>query len=118
MNVVETVDAYVAAWNEREAVRRNELLGQSFNAEGTYRDPLYAVAGRDALVQHIGGYQQRFPDASMERKSDVDGYADVARFAWAIVGPDGVATLQGVDIVALDEDGRIRSITGFFGELT
>jgi hypothetical protein len=117
MDFTATVDAYVAAWNEQDAERRQVLLERAFSADGTYRDPLYSVVGRDALAEHIHGYQQRFPDSSMDRQSRIDGYGDVLRFAWAIVGPDGDVAIQGVDVVSVNDDGKIQSVTGFFGEL-
>jgi hypothetical protein len=54
----------------------------------------------------------------MDRQSRIDGYGDVLRFAWAIVGPEGDVAIQGVDVVSVNDDGRIRSVTGFFGELS
>ena len=117
MDVTETVDAYVAAWNEQDTTKRTALLAGALSEDVSYRDPLYSVLGRGALVDHIGGYQGRFPDATMERRSAVDAHHDVLRFAWAIVGPDGNPTLQGVDFVALNSEGRIAAVTGFFGDL-
>lgn len=117
MDVTDTVDAYVAAWNEPDRERRTEVLEPAFGPGGTYRDPRFSVDGLDALVEHIGGYQQRFAGSRMERRSGVDAYGDVLRFAWAIVGPDGEVALEGVDFIALDDGGRIRSVTGFFGPL-
>ena len=73
MDVTATVDAYVAAWNEQDAERRKGLLEAAFSADGTYRDPLYSVVGRDALAEHIDAYQQRFPGSSTDRQSRVDG---------------------------------------------
>jgi len=118
MDVSATVDAYVAAWNEQDAERRKGLLEAVFSADGTYRDPLYSVVGRDALAEHIEAYQQRFPNSSMDRQSRVDGYGDVLRFAWAIVGPEGETAIQGIDVVSVNGDGKIRAVTGFFGELS
>ena len=117
MDATAVVDAYVAAWNERDDERRAALLAESFSQEGTYRDPLFAVSGRSALVDHIAGFQERFAGTSMTRRSGVDGYQDVCRFAWAVVNEDESVALHGVDIVSLDEVGKIRSVTGFFGPL-
>jgi hypothetical protein len=36
----------------------------------------------------------------------------------AIVGPEGDVAMQGVDVVSGNDDGRIQSVTGFFGELS
>jgi hypothetical protein len=117
MDTTSVVDVYVAAWNERSSARRAGLLAASFNEDGTYMDPLAQVSGRDALVEHIGGFQQRFPDATMERRSRVDGYRDVLRFAWAVVEAENNTAIEGIDFVTVDDLGRLSSVTGFFGVL-
>lgn len=117
MDAQTVADQYAGAWNERDVARRAASLAEVFSDTGTYLDPLGLVSGRDALVEHITGYQSRFPDATMERRSAVDAHANVLRFAWAIAGADGSTLLEGTDFVVLDDDGRIRSVTGFFGPL-
>jgi hypothetical protein len=83
----------------------------------TYTDPTVHVSGRAALAEHVAGFQQRMAGATMERRSRVDGYGDVLRFAWAAIGPDSAVIVEGVDFVALDDDRKIRSVTGFVGVL-
>ena len=39
------------------------------------------------------------------------------RYAWELVGPDGTVALTGLDVGELAGDGRVRRISGFFGEL-
>jgi hypothetical protein len=112
-----TVDTYVAAWNEGDTATCAALLEQVVSEAGTYTDPTIHVSGRDAIIDHVAGFEQRLPGATMERTSRVDGYGDVLRFAWAVVGSDGPVIVEGVDFVVLDEDRRIRSVTGFFGTL-
>ena len=34
-----------------------------------------------------------------------------------VVGPDGTVAVSGIDVGELADDGRLRRITGFFGEL-
>jgi hypothetical protein len=117
MDETTTVDSYVAAWNESDAAGCAALLDQVFSETGSYTDPTIHVSGRDAIVDHVAGFRQRLPGATMERRSRVDGYGDVLRFAWAVIGSDGSVIVEGVDFVSLDEDRRIRSVTGFFGTL-
>ena len=117
MDETTTVDSYVAAWNEGDVDRRTALLGECFGEDGTYTDPTVHVSGRSALAEHVAGFQQRMAGATMERRSRVDAYGDVLRFAWAATGPDAAVIVEGVDFVTLGEDRRIRSVTGFFGVL-
>ena len=117
MDETTTVNRYVAAWNEADAGRCAALLEECFGDDGTYTDPTVQVSGRSALAGHVAGFHQRMAGATMERRSRVDAYGDVLRFAWAAVGADATVIVEGVDFVALDEDRRIRSVTGFFGAL-
>ena len=69
--------------------------------------------GREELVRHITGFQQRMPDARFELASAAEGYAAVFRFDWRLHA--GGKALDGTDFGTLADDGRIASITGFFG---
>lgn len=117
MDITETIESYVDAWSERDPARRSALLAAAFGEAGTYTDPRAAVSGRAALDRHIAGFlTERFPGATMELRSRVDGYGNVARFAWAVV-QERTAVVEGIDFVQLGDDGRIASVTGFFGPL-
>lgn len=117
MDITETIASYVSAWAERDPTRRTALLAECFSDSGSYTDPRAEVNGRAELDQHIGGFlEERFPGATMELRSRVDSYGTVARFAWAVVREDA-DLIEGVDFVTLADDGRIASVTGFFGPL-
>jgi hypothetical protein len=61
--------------------------------------------------------QQQFAGHRFRRASAVDAHHDHLRFAWELVGPDGAVALTGLDVGELAADGRLKRITGFFGEL-
>lgn len=109
-----TVESYVAAWGAADAGARRALLERAWSDDGTYTDPTAHVAGREALVAHIGGFIQRFPGARFAFTGTVDAHHGMLRFGWRIVGPDGGTILAGVDFGELDADGRLRRIVGFF----
>jgi hypothetical protein len=49
-----------------------------------------------------------------------DGDESLRRGNWMcpeLVGPDGTVAVAGVDVGELADDGRLRRITGFFGDL-
>jgi hypothetical protein len=64
-------------------------------------------------MRHGGG----MPEHRFRRASGIDAHHDHFRFAWELVGPDGGIALAGIDAGELTDDGRLRRITGFFGEL-
>jgi hypothetical protein len=76
-----------------------------------------AAVGHAAISDMAATLQAQFPDHRFRRVSGVDAHHDQLRFAWELVGPDGAVVLAGIDVGEVAEDGRLRRITGFFGEL-
>jgi SnoaL-like domain len=112
-----TADAYIAAWNTRDAAERERAVAAAFAPGATYTDPLADVSGRDAITELIGGAQQQFAGWTFRLAGPVDGHHGQARFTWAL-GPDdsngaGDAPVVGFDVVTLDDAGLITSVLGF-----
>ena len=115
--VEEVVALYATAWNEPDAAARRRTLEGAWADRGVYSDPTAHVEGRDALVEHIAGFQSQMPGARIGRTTAVDAHGTVARFGWHLVQADGTEALVGLDFVELAEDGRIARVVGFFGPL-
>ena len=111
----EIVAAYALAWNAPDGAERRRALERAWTDDGVYSDPTAEVAGRDALLAHIGGFQAQMPGARIVLTSGVDEHHGMLRFTWALRGSDGATITDGVDFVELAADGRIRRVTGFFG---
>jgi hypothetical protein len=106
--------AYIAAWNEADEGKRRTLLETSWAEHGVYVDPTAQVAGREALVQHLGNLIQQFPEHRVLLTSGADTHHDLLRFTWARIGADGRNIRNGIDFGELAADGRFLRITGFF----
>ena len=116
-NVTTTVDSYLAMWNETDAARRAEHIELAWAGDGSYVDPQLEARGHAALGDMVGAVHSRFPGYRFRRVSGVDTHHDHVRFAWELAGPDGTVAVAGVDFGVLTSDGRLQSITGFFGDL-
>ena len=116
-NVTTIVDTYLAMWNESDVDERARLIEQAWVADGRYVDPLQEAEGHHALSGMVDAIQARFPDHRFRRQSGVDAHHDQVRFAWDLAGPDGAVVITGLDLGELAADGRLRRITGFFGDL-
>ena len=110
------VDTYLAMWNAEDPARRGQLIADAWMAEGTYVDPLLYAVGHDGLSEMVAGVQAQYPGYKFRRTSGVDGHHDAVRFGWELFGPDGTVLVAGIDVGVL-VDGKLRSITGFFGDL-
>jgi len=117
MGMDDVIATYLQAWNETDESSRRDLLGQVWGEGATYQDPTASVAGAEELVQHIGRFYEQRPGSRFELGSRVDGYADNVRFRWRLLDAAGAQASEGTDFVRLTADGRIASVTGFFGPL-
>ena len=91
---------------------RRELIARTWAEDGTYLDPLLSGVGHDGIDAMMAAAQPQFACLRFRRTSDVDAHHDVVRFSWAL-GPEDNPALAGADFGVV-EDGRFRSITGFF----
>jgi hypothetical protein len=112
-----TIDTYLAAWTEAEPARRAALIEQVWAADGRLIDPPVAAEGRTGISDVFAALQAQFPGHQFRLASGIDAHHDYLRFAWELVAPDGAVALAGLDVGELAADGRLRRITGFFGEL-
>ena len=113
----EVVAAYDAAWNEPSPAERRRLLERAFAADGVPIEPRGRFEGRDAVLERIAGFAERFPGARVRLTSGVDEHHGCLRYAWTIVGADGATLLEGSDFAELGSDGRLRQVVMFFGPL-
>ena len=113
----EVVAAYDAAWNEPDATERRRLLERAFAEDGVLIEPRGRFEGREAVLERIGGFWERFPGARVLLTSGVDEHHGFLRYAWMIVVADGSALLDGIDFAELRSDGRLRRVIMFFGPL-
>jgi len=116
-NVTATVDAYLAMWNEEDSSRRGELIEQAWTADGNYVDPLLEADGHQALTEMVSAVHSQYPGHRFRRTSGIDCHHDQVRFGWELAAPDGAVTVAGLDVGTIAADGRLLSITGFFGDL-
>lgn len=111
----DTIRSYMAAWNEPDEDARRKLLDEAWTDDGEYSDPTAEVAGREALVSHIGRFMEQMPGFRVVGTSGIDTHHGFARFTWGMDDASGARILDGIDFVELARDGRIGRITGFFG---
>lgn len=111
----QTISDYGAAWQEKNAETRLDLLTQCFAEDGHYVDPTAEVSGRDALNAHIGAVLES-SDGRVDITSAPASHHNVVHFTWHMVRADGTKMVEGHDFVHLDADGKIASLAGFFGD--
>lgn len=106
-SVEEAVDGYVAAWNEADAVVRQDLLARSVTDDFEFTGPTGTFRGREALEGLIVALRSRMAGARVARLGPVED----GRFPWAILDAGGATLLGGLDEVDVADDGRLRRIS-------
>ena len=114
-NIEQAVESYFAMWNETDPERRARCIAEAWETDCKYVDPLLEAAGYSALDQMVAGVHAQFPGHRFALTSGLDQHHDRVRFAWELRAPDGSLTVEGIDLGEVGPEGRLRSITGFFG---
>lgn len=113
-NANERVVTYIAAWNERDAKRRRELVAKTWAENGTYVDAHRNGEGHDAIDAMIAKAQVQFPGYQLRLKSGIEAHNGNVRFSWYAGGTEQAPLyLGGTDFGVMTSDGRFQSVTGF-----
>jgi hypothetical protein len=115
--VDDVLDRYDLAWNTGDVEDRRRFLEGALTEDCELIEPRGRFIGRDAILQRINGFSDRFPGARVEITTDVDEHNGFARYGWRIVDHQGSLMLKGIDVVERAADRRLRRIVMFFGAL-
>ncbi|WP_328539164.1 nuclear transport factor 2 family protein [Streptomyces sp. NBC_00344] len=115
MSVHQTAVArYFTAWNAEGPEDIAQAVAAAWSEDGSYTDPLADVAGHQGIAAVIAAAGEQFRGFEFRQTGPVDGHHGVARFSWELVSAvDGSAPVAGSDVIALADDGRIRTVHGF-----
>ena len=111
------VAAYVESWNETDPARRQAAIARAWSPQARFRDPVMASDGHAGLDAMLAAVQARFPGFVLKRTSPVDAHNGSARFTWSLGPASGPTVVEGVDFCALDAEGRLESVVGFFDKI-
>ncbi|MGY1583278.1 nuclear transport factor 2 family protein [Streptomyces sp. MN13] len=107
------VEQYVRFWNAGPEGRQRRSAAAAFADDVEYRAPIGILGGtqaltafRDQFVGHMGAVEFRLRGRPQTHHAR-------ARLAWEIRTEDGDSFATGTDVLHLDDDGRISSVTVF-----
>ncbi|HEY1274599.1 MAG TPA: nuclear transport factor 2 family protein [Thermoleophilaceae bacterium] len=115
--MLDRIDTYIAAWNEPDAARRRELLGQCMSPDGELIDRRGRHRGLDVLRDRIGTFHDSIPGCRVIRSTGADELAGVARHGFTVLDADGSMRTDGLNVIELADDGRLSRVMMFFGPL-
>lgn len=111
----ESVDAFVAAWNEHDAAARMRLLERACTDDVVMRTPGRRTNGRAELDALMADFQRRQPNKRAVFASRVDVQGGAFRYAGMVEDPSGTRTGDVLDAGDCDDDGKIRIVISFVG---
>jgi hypothetical protein len=80
-------------------------------------DPPLEGEGYAGLSEAADLVNTHYAGHTFRRVSGIDTHHEFVRYGWELVGPDGNPVIAGIDVGEVAPDGRLRKITGFFGDL-
>jgi hypothetical protein len=109
VSTTDLIERYLDIWNERDAAVRQTLMGEVLTDDVLYADPDHAgLRGPADLSGAIGHAHEKLGDLRFTLGTVIGAHHDHALFTWRL----GTAA-TGYDVVEFD-NGRIRSVVGFF----
>ncbi len=111
------IQMYDQAWNTGDVSERRRLLEGALTEDCELVEPRGRFVGREAILDRINGFTDRFPGARVDITSKVDAHNGFARYGWTMVDREGNQVLQGLDVVERVTDGRLCRVVMFFGGL-
>jgi uncharacterized protein YndB with AHSA1/START domain len=113
-NATATVDRWFEAWSDRDAESRARTFSEIAVATVRFRDRFSLVDGLDDLRPHIAAAQRFMPGLTMARVGDIRQCQGIVLADWQATGADGAPRARGTNVFALDANGRLVSVTGFW----
>ena len=107
-----TYETYLTAWSAISTEERQRVLGNTVSPEIAYFDAMAQLTGRDALVGHLAGFQERRPNYRFSLAHYLQ-YSDAVLANWLMHDDSGKVVVRGYDSIRLDQARRIASIVGF-----
>ncbi|RKE37423.1 SnoaL-like protein [Paraburkholderia sp. BL23I1N1] len=103
---------YAATWSRDSDARVGELAA-CLADDVTYCDPNGPIEGRLAISAYMSDFQQSVPGGTFRIRTLLHHH-DRTLAHWSLHGPDNSTLQTGTSFGLLSDDGRLRSITGFF----
>jgi uncharacterized protein YndB with AHSA1/START domain len=114
-DAADLVDTWFSAWAEPDEAVRTASLSAIASTDVRMRDRFSSVTGVPELTLHIGAAQHFMPGMRLQRKGEARHCQGTVIAEWTAVGPDEAPRGHGTNVFALGSDGRIESVTGFWG---
>ena len=112
----QSMDVMLTAWNEKNPEKIRAHLKQALAPNIIFTDPDNFVEGIDQFEAMVRTFLTNNPTAKCERTSGFNHHHNRYRYNW-LVSVNGVPAVPGMDVVEVDDQGRVVRVDGFFGPI-
>ena len=112
----ESFDHMINAWNERDLDKIRGHLDLALADDVEFCDPSNHTHGIDEFEAMVRNFRAEIPDAVCARATGVDSHHHLYRYEWT-VSANGEVLVPGFDVAAVNADGKVTRVDGFFGPL-
>ncbi len=106
------VERYLTFWNARSGPEQRRLATTVFREDFDHRGPLGARVGVDQVLQLGLGFAEHLGEVTFRVRNQPQAHHGRVRLQWeALRGEESFA--EGTDVLAVDENGLIESVTTF-----
>jgi hypothetical protein len=109
------VDGWFEAWSAKTDAACEEGMARVAAAGVRFRDRFSLVDGIADLLPHLAAARRFMPGLRLERAGEVRHCQGTVLADWVALAADGQEKGRGTNVFVLDPDGRIESVTGFWG---
>jgi len=106
-------EAYASIWKLQGAEAKRTACARHLAEHCEYTDPLTQRRGWDALVAYMVEFHQQVPGGHFVTR-DFRAHHGRSVATWDMVAGDGTVLGDGVSYGEYAEDGKVRTMTGFF----
>jgi uncharacterized protein YndB with AHSA1/START domain len=109
------VDGWFEAWSAKTDAACEEGMARIAAPGVRFRDRFSLVDGMADLLPHLAAARRFMPGLRLVRAGDVRHCQGTVLADWVALAADGQEKGRGTNVFVLDPDGRIQSVTGFWG---
>jgi uncharacterized protein YndB with AHSA1/START domain len=108
------IDAWFAAWSERDTRTREQLLRGAAIPEVRFQDRYSNLEGVDDVLPHIAASQHFMPEMTIRRAGELRHCQGTILCDWEATGANDAPRGRGTNVFVLGPTGQIEWVTGFW----
>lgn len=107
------IEHYLQFWNATTAEDQRRIASVTFTDDVEYHALIGVLEGPDSLMDFRNQFAGHMGAVTFEAREEPQSHHDRVRVQWEIRLAAGESFATGTDVMVVDEDGRISSVTVF-----